>query len=167
MRRAIPLLLFAFAACSNERRAQHEALAKKLEAPMSLLCQATHKESASCVDDCAVRAAASEGKAARDAADAFAAIPPFGDVETEGMLADVRKSARALKKAFGDACKEAPAADGPPTDAVRDCADARKLAGFNISDLNSVVTRLAGNAETRTGAKMPAPTPDGCAKLGK
>jgi hypothetical protein len=148
MRRiGIVMFFLCIVACSDERRAKHEQLAKSLEAPMALLCKTTQKEGS----------AAIEGKAVRDAADAFAALPPFGDAETEALLAELRKSARALKGAFGDACKEADAA----------CADARKQASFNVSDLGSVATRVSGTTEARTGVKMPSPTPEGCSKLAR
>lgn len=136
------LLLTLAPACSNERRTKHEALAKTLERPVSLLCEADNPDRG--------------GKAAREAAEALIAIPQVSDVETENMLAAVRKSARALVGALGDACKD--------EDAAR-CAEARKNASFNVGDLKSAVTRLGSNAELRTGAKMPVPTPEGCATL--
>jgi hypothetical protein len=146
---------------------KHEALAKTLESPVSLLCTTSHPEAGGCDADCAARVAAGEGKAARDAAEALAAIPPFSDPETEARLAEVRKSARALRGALAGACQGAPAPDGPPTDDVQRCAEARSQLGWNINDLRGATTRLASNVEVRTGAKMPAPTPEGCTKLSK
>ena len=84
-----------------------------------------------------------------------AAIPPFADLVTEGMLVDVRKASRALLKTLGDACKGGDA---------QECADGRKAISFNIDDVRSAVTRLGGNAETRSGVKMPVPTPEFCSK---
>ena len=146
MRFVLALIVVLAAGCSNEKRVQHEALAKTLEHPVSLLCATKSGD------------AAAEGKAAREAAEALVAIPPFADLVTEGMLVDVRKAARALLKTLGDACKDGDA---------QQCAEGRKAIGFNIDDVRSTVTRLGGNAETRSGVKMPVPTPDGCAKLPK
>jgi len=165
VRRAFSLLAL-LVACSNEKRAQHESLAKSLEKPVALLCKSSGPEAGGCDADCTTRAAALEGKNARDAADALAALPPFADPATEGMLGDVRKSARALQRGFGAACKDAPP-DGPPTDAVKACADARKEVGFNVGDLRSVLTRFGSNAELHGGVPMPVPTPEGCAKLAR
>jgi hypothetical protein len=154
-------------ACSNERRAQHEALAKSLERPVSLLCATSHPEAGGCDADCAARVAAGEGKAARDAAEGLASIPPVSDPATEGLLADVRKSARAVQRAFGGACKEAPPADGAATDAVKACAEMRAQVGWNVNDLRAALTRFGSNAELHSGVAMPVPTPEGCAKLAR
>jgi hypothetical protein len=148
---------------------QHEALARQLETPVAFLCKTSPPDAGTgaCDADCAVRGAAAEGKAARDAAEALVAIPPSSDADTESKLADVRKSARELRRAFAGACQAPPPPNGPPTDAVQRCADARKQLEWNINDLRAAATRLAGNVEVRTGVKMPSPTPEHCAKLAR
>ncbi len=165
MRRELLVLVVLTVACSNERRAQHEALAKSLEPSVALLCKTSQPEAGGCDADCAARAAAREGKSARDAAEGLAAIAPFADPATEGQLAEVRKSARALQKALGKDCTDAPPPDGPATDTVKACATARNEVGWNVNDLRATLTRFASNAEVHSGVKFPAPTPDGCAKL--
>ncbi len=140
--------------CNRERTARHEALAKVLAAPATLLCGES-KEGGGCYADCQTRNAADHGASVVAAAKLVSSIPTFADPETEALLADVRAAGELAHESLVAACPKRIDTSGPIGPEVERCAEAARAHRARIDAFIDAFQRLTTGARERTGVEMP------------